>query len=111
MKDQNSECIPKKMMDHKEFASSWAANTYNAALMSFFPAPLSHTRYAATPIIIYNNVHTGANTQLGGLKKGLLSAAYQVGMDGVVKVEPMNPAKRQTAIGTTNLTALLKFAP
>src|SRR6185437_10117429 len=44
-----------------------------------------HTRDAATPIITYSAVQTGANTQLGGLNHGFCNAAYQVGMDGSVK--------------------------
>jgi len=38
-------------------------------------------------------VHTGAKTQLGGAKKGFARAAYQVGMLGVVKIDPMKAAK------------------
>jgi hypothetical protein len=37
-------------------------------------------------------IHTGLNIPLGGVKKGFLNVAYQVGMAGVVKREPKKPA-------------------
>ena len=41
-------------------------------------------------------VQTGAKSQLGGLKDGLAKEAYQVGIEGVVKIEPRKPVARQT---------------
>jgi hypothetical protein len=35
---------------------------------------------------------TGAKIQLGGVKKGFFKDAYQVGIAGVVKTDPMRPA-------------------
>ncbi len=52
-------------------------------------------------------VQTGAKSQLGGLKEGLFRVAYQVGIEGVVKKEPINPAERQTRTETANLPKLL----
>ncbi len=49
-------------------------------------------RYMDIPIIVYNTVQTGANTQLGGLKKGLVRDAYHVGILGEVKIAPIRPA-------------------
>ena len=44
---------------------------------------------------IYRAVQTGPNTQLGGLKNGLLSVSYQLGKSLlVVKTEPNRPADR-----------------
>lgn len=37
------------------------------------------------------NVQTGPNNQFGGLKKGLFSVVYQVGMAGVVAIAPSDP--------------------
>src|SRR4030042_182625 len=63
---------------------------------------LHHTRNAAMPISIYRTVHTGANTQFGGLKAGFSSVAYQVGMALRENMEPMAPAARQATILTTS---------
>lgn len=45
-------------------------------------------------------VHAGPNTHDGGLKNGLLSVLYQVGMAGVVKRAPTIPTDRQPRIET-----------
>lgn len=47
-------------------------------------------------------VHTGPNIQFGGLKKGLLSSEYQVFIEGVVTIDPKNPALRQIVIEAIN---------
>jgi len=36
--------------------------------------------------------HTGANTQLGGVKTGFFKLTYQVAIEGAVKREPRAPA-------------------
>jgi len=54
-------------------------------------------------------VQTGPKSQLGGLKEGLFKVAYQVGMEGVVKKEPINPAERQTRTEIINFQKLLIF--
>ena len=46
------------------------------------------TSQAAMAMRPYRVVHTGAKTQLGGLKLGLASAAYQLGMAGTVAKAP-----------------------
>jgi hypothetical protein len=43
-------------------------------------------------------VHTGANTQLGGLKEGFASPRYQVDTERDVKTEPSRPAAWHTKI-------------
>jgi len=47
------------------------------------------------PMRIKSVVQTGAKSQLGGLKEGLSKVAYQEGIEGVVKIEPIKPAERQ----------------
>src|SRR4030042_1816445 len=93
---------PKKITDHKVFSISWIRNTIIAILTCRFSNPLHHTRNAAMPISIYRTVHTGANTQFGGLKAGFSSVAYQVGMALRENMEPMAPAARQATILTTS---------
>ena len=65
------------------------------AFLSF--TPFLHIRYADMPIKKKSEVQTGPKTELGGLNDGLLKAAYQMGMDGAVKSEPMKPASWQIA--------------
>ena len=48
------------------------------------------------PIKKKSVVQTGAKSQLGGLKLGFSMLSYQVGIEGAVKKEPINPAKRHT---------------
>ncbi len=37
-------------------------------------------------------IHTGENTQLGGLNDGFSREAYHVGIEGVVNRDPTKPA-------------------
>jgi len=48
-------------------------------------------------------IQTGPKTELGGVKVGFLSPAYQVVIAGVVKMAPMPPAPSQAAILMTSL--------
>lgn len=57
----------------------------------FFFIPLIQTRYNDIPIKTNKVVHTGAKTQLGGLKLGLFSKGYQLETEEDVKKEPANP--------------------
>jgi hypothetical protein len=66
-----------------------------AVLTVLSSQPFFHMRNNEIPIIIKSAVHTGKNTQLGGAKDGFRSVAYQVGIAGVVKYEPIKPANRQ----------------
>jgi len=50
------------------------------------------------PIIMYRLVHTGAKSQLGGLKEGLLSVGYQVLTDWAVAQPPNAPTLNVKAI-------------
>jgi len=62
-----------------------------------------HTRKNAMPIMIYSIVHTGANTQLGGLNDGLLMVANQPSTDDEVKYPAMAPTANGIKIEMTNL--------
>lgn len=62
---------------HAWFKINWTPYNVNAVCaFPWNPPPSRYTRYDAYPIPAYNDVHTGANTQFGGLKDGLFSEAY-----------------------------------
>lgn len=63
-------------------------------------------RYNHIPIKVYNVVQTGPKTQAGGLKNGLLSVVYQVGISGAVKIDPMAPASWHTETQARSTTYL-----
>jgi hypothetical protein len=44
---------------------------------------------------VYSTVQTGPKTQSGGFQLGFASAAYQVGICGVVTAAPMTAATKQ----------------
>jgi len=62
--------------------------------------PLRHTSHAARAIMRYKADQTGPNIQLGGVQEGLARLAYQVGIDGVVKMDPKKAAPKQIPIHT-----------
>ena len=41
---------------------------------------------------VNSDIQTGPNTQLGGVNHGIERVAYHVGMDWLVKIEPIIPA-------------------
>jgi hypothetical protein len=47
--------------------------------------------------MIYSVVQTGPKTQFGGVKAGLLSVAYHVGIDDMVYNDPIVPARNGRA--------------
>ena len=51
-------------------------------------------------------IHTGEKTTSGGVKEGFSKEAYQTGIAGAVKKEPITPASWQT----TKLAASLKIS-
>jgi hypothetical protein len=61
------------------------------------------------PMSRYNVVQTGAKTQLGGVNDGLVKVAYQEGMEGVVKRDPIKPASWQITMLTINFTIAGKY--
>lgn len=52
----------------------------------------------------YSSVHTGPNTQLGGLKEGLFNKAYQVGTACDVNIPATAPIVKGNANETSSLT-------
>lgn len=53
-----------------------------------------------------NVIQTGPNIQLGGLNAGFLIAAYQVGIEDEVKIEPIMPASWHT---TSEIMSFVQF--
>lgn len=49
-----------------------------------------------TAINKYNNVQTGPNIQLGGLKLGFASPAYQLAIEGAVRAPPTAATEKQS---------------
>lgn len=72
-----------------------------------------HTRYAAVPMRMNRQVHTGAKTAFGGLKEGFARVTYQVFTELAVKNAPMEPMAsgikilRTKAIGLNLIENLL----
>jgi len=69
MKPNKGFLNPKKNKDHNIFSINWIPKKVSPNLTFLFIL-LIQTRYRETPIIKNNVVHTGANTQVGGLKTG-----------------------------------------
>jgi hypothetical protein len=65
--------------------------------------PEIQTKYKEIPINRYNIVHTGPNTQLGGLKLGFISVAYHEDTDEAVNKEPRIPTNSQITIEAISL--------
>lgn len=57
--------------------------------------PSSHTRHAATAIMIKSSVQAGPKTQVGGLKNGLFKVGYQSRTDWAVTNPDTPPTPRQ----------------
>ena len=103
---------PKKATDQKALRINCVVNIIRAILTFGSLNPTRHTRKADIPININSIVQTGANNQLGGVKDGFFSVAYQVGIADVVKKEPSKPAIWQITMLMTNLkiTIILIFS-
>ena len=72
---------PKNNIDQRAFRASWMIKNFKAACTASLSCSiLFQTRPAAIPIIINKVDQTGAKTQLGGLKLGLIRVGYQVSM-------------------------------
>jgi len=89
---------PKKRIDQSVLSASCRPNNPKTIPEFFGFAFLLQTRYNEMPISIYSKLHTGPNSQLGGLKKGLFKVRYQVETEEAVDIEPMKPADRQIMI-------------
>jgi hypothetical protein len=59
-----------------------------------------HTSQAETAMSKYNADQTGPNTDAGGFQDGLFKAAYQVGIDGIVKADPKAATAKHAAMET-----------
>jgi len=98
IKPNNGDFKPKKAIDQKELRTSCAANMPSATFIFFCACPSEalakedQTKNKATPIKQYKEIQTGANNQLGGLKKGLFKVKYHVETDLAVKTDPITPA-------------------
>ncbi len=97
---------PKKKADQRMLRMNCAANISKAVLTWGLAKPCFHTRNKAMPIRMNKAVHTGANTQFGGLKEGFSILAYQLPGPVIVKKEPIKPAKRQIRIESASKTRL-----
>jgi hypothetical protein len=82
---------PKNSIDQARLKTSWAPKQPRATLAFLSARPVRHMRKSDIPMSKKSVIHTGENTQLGGVTDGFSSVAYQVGIDGCVKREPMNP--------------------
>lgn len=80
-----------------------------ATLTFFSLKPFNQTKNRAIPMKIKRVVQAGAKSQLGGLKEGLFKVAYQVGIEGVVKIEPKKPAPKQSNKEANNLAIFFIF--
>ena len=63
-------------------------------IFCFLSKKIIQTLQIANDIIIYNVVHTGAKTQLGGLKLGSTISEYQGSLKYAVVKPPMTDAKK-----------------
>jgi hypothetical protein len=64
------------------------------AVLRSLPALCFHTRNKEIPMRKYSVVHTGPNTELGGLKEGLLRVSYHAGMAFAVNIPAIAPIPR-----------------
>lgn len=65
------------------------------------------TKYNAIPISVNKVIQTGPKTQFGGVNEGLFIESYHVPIDGVVKIEPIEPMTMHKTINPRNFTLLL----
>lgn len=103
-------CWPKKITDQPILSKSWMPNIIKANFLvrlcrAFLFWLMIKNR--ARPIKIYSTVQAGPKSQFGGVKSGLFKVAYQPLMWGLVKMEPMKPAKRQMPSEASNLINLI----
>jgi len=79
---------PKKRADQSMLSASCIEKKVSAFLFDL----AIHAKYNAIPINKKRVVQTGAKIQLGGAMLGFCNPAYHVGIEGVVNIEPINPA-------------------
>jgi len=100
---------PKKIIDHKELKTSWIQNSVKANTTPGVTSPFCQTITADIAISRYRMVQTGPNSQLGGVKEGLLRFAYQSGTASRVKSEPIKAAEKVTAKQTISFITMVSF--
>ena len=83
---------PKKATDHSMFNASWMPNKVSPVRTFGVSIPMRQTMKSDIPMSMNSMIHTGPNSQLGGVNEGFLSEAYQLGMAAVVKTDPIIPA-------------------
>lgn len=98
---RSGRCRVKNKIDHNRFKTIWMEKKTIASVAPRFCFLLDQTKNKAIPIKMKSKVQTGANIQLGGLKLGFSKPAYQLGIDGLVAKDPINP----TASGISTQTA------
>lgn len=103
------DCKPKNKIDHKILKKSWIPKTNTAFFTLLFCNPLLHIIYREIPIKTNNVVQTGAKIQLGGLKEGFWMPAYHPGIEGFVKIDPINPADKHINIEIVSFTMFIYF--
>ncbi len=61
------------------------------------------------PIKINRAVQTGPNSHAGGLKLDFFKDSYQIGIERLVKIDPIKPATKQIIILIANFKISLLF--
>jgi hypothetical protein len=95
---------PKNSTDQARLKTNCAPKQPRTTLTLLSARPARHMRKSDIPMSKKSVIHTGENTQLGGVKAGFSSVTYQVGIDGLVKKEPMNPTHWHISIQITRVT-------
>lgn len=101
--------MPKKRTDHRMLSKSCRPKTPSAFLPLSLNFSFSQMKYAEMPISMKSVVQTGANNQLGGTNAGFAREAYQTGMLGTVKNEPITPAALQIMTENRSFDQLSTF--
>lgn len=102
-------CNPKNNTDQNIFNTSWIENKTIPDFTFLIFKPLFQTKNKATPIKKNNSVQTGAKIKDGGTQLGFIIFAYQIGILGVVNIDPISPATSAMIIEIKNLKVLLNF--
>ncbi len=109
MKAKSGDFKPKKNMDQQILKNNCTPKTKMALFIAVLDG-CRQTKNKEIPIITNKVVHTGPNTQFGGVKDGFCKVAYQPGMAGVVKIEPITPAIRQIVMLIISFNIIITFA-
>ena len=83
---------PKNAIDQRLLSVNCKRNILKALFTPGVLSPFRQTKNAAIPISVNKLTHTGAKTQFGGLKVGLLINVYHSIIERRVKNDPIMPA-------------------